>query len=67
MRTKKEIRETYLEQKSMNRITDPIIVSAITLIGSDQAKGYMVMPTVNIVVDYAYSIEHGLLDFEIKK
>lgn len=57
MRTKKEIRATYREQKSMNWITDKLIIAARDEIGREQAQGHGIEMTIKNVVDYAYDLQ----------
>jgi len=57
MRTKKEIRETYKCQLSMNRIVDKLIQKARDQIAHEEAMGRGVTMTIKNVVDYAYDLQ----------
>jgi hypothetical protein len=56
MKTKKEIKAIYLEQKSMNRITDKLILTAIENI-SRRAVSTSEKPTTKNIVDEAYDLQ----------
>lgn len=56
MKTKKEIKAIYLEQKSMNRITDKLILTAIDNI-IRRAVSTSEKPTTKNIVDEAYDLQ----------
>jgi hypothetical protein len=56
MRTKTEIKKTYLEQKSMNRITDKWSLKAINKLSEMAVDADVKINTENIV-DCAYDLE----------
>ena len=58
MRTKKEIRATYREQKSMNRIEDGLILRAIENLRDEMGPvGGYYGPTQREIIDEAYEIQ----------
>ena len=55
--TKKEIRRIYRTEKSMNRIENKLILSAIDKINEKKTNGYGVRMTIKNIINYAYDLQ----------